>query len=77
MADETMGAGEFKAQCLKVMERVKRTKRSVTITKRKKPIAKLVPLEEGSTILFGKMRGSVKILGDIISPIDEGWDAAR
>lgn len=71
-----MPAGKFKAECLKVMEKVKKTKRKVVITKRNIPIAKLVPIDDKKEAYYGKLRGSVKFKGDIISPINEDWDAA-
>lgn len=74
---ERIQAGKFKARCLKLMDKVHRTKKRIIITKRNKPIAQLVPIEEESGSLFGKMKGTVQILGDIIAPIDEVWDASR
>ena len=74
---EKIQAGKFKARCLKLMDKVHRTKKRIIITKRNKPIAQLVPIEEETTSLFGKMKGTIHILGDIISPIDEVWDASR
>lgn len=74
---EYIQAGKFKAKCLKLMDKVHRTKRKIIITKRNKPIAQLVPVEEDSGSLFGKMKGTIHIKGDIISPIDEVWDASR
>lgn len=74
---EYIQAGKFKARCLKLMDRVHRTKRKIIITKRNKPIAQLVPIEEASGNLFGVMKGTIRITGDIISPIDEVWDASR
>lgn len=69
-------AGKFKAQCLKIMDDVQKKKYSLIITKRNKPIAKLVPLEEEkSSKLFGKMKGTAHIKGDIIQSIGEEWDA--
>lgn len=68
-------AGEFKAKCLKLMDQVKQDHREIVITKRGKPIAKLVPYEEKLQSVYGCMKGTVKILGDIISPIDVKWDA--
>ena len=59
------------------MDKVHRTKRKIVITKRNKPIAQLVPIEEDKTSLFGKMKGTFKVVGDILSPIDEVWDADR
>ena len=70
-----MAAGEFKAHCLQVMEDVRRTKRSVIITKRNVPIAELVPLSSKRPSLYGCMKGSVEFLGDVIRPIDETWNA--
>ncbi len=74
---ETIQAGKFKARCLKLMDKVHRTKRKIIITKRNKPIAQLVPVEEESSSLFGIMKGTIHIMEDIISPIDEAWDADR
>jgi prevent-host-death family protein len=70
-------AGKFKAQCLKLMDKVQKTKRRIIITKRNKPIAQLIPIEESEGTLFGKMKGTIHVKGDIISPIDEVWDASR
>lgn len=70
-------ASKFKAHCLKLINKVHRTKRKITITKRNKPIAQLVPIEKDEESLFGKMKGTIRIVGDIMSPIDKGWDADR
>lgn len=72
---EFIQASKFKAKCLKLMDKVHRTKRKIIITKRNKPIAQLVPIEEKSGSLFGKMKGTIHIVGDIMAPIDEVWDA--
>jgi prevent-host-death family protein len=70
-----ISAAEFKAKCLKLMDKVAKTRESITITKRGKPIAKLVPVESETRSLFGYMKGTVTILGDIVSPINEKWSA--
>lgn len=72
---EYIQAGKFKARCLKLMDRVHRTKRRIIITKRNKPIAQLIPIKEESETLFGKMKGTIHIIGDILNPIDEVWNA--
>ncbi len=64
-------AAEFKAKCLRLMDEVASQRTSLVITKRGKPIAKLVPAEEKPIDPFGCMAETAKILGDIISPIDE------
>ena len=73
----TMPAGKFKAHCLKVMDRVARDRVPLTITKRGRAVAKLVPADGGARDLFGYMAGSIEILGDIVSPLDDEWEAQR
>jgi prevent-host-death family protein len=68
-------AGVFKAECLQMMDQVKKNRETIIITKRNEPVAKLVPVENEPITLFGKMRGTVHIIGNILSPIDEEWDA--
>jgi prevent-host-death family protein len=74
---ERIQAGKFKARCLKLMDKVHRTKKRIIITKRNKPIAQLIPIEEEKGSLFGKMKDTTHVLGDIMAPIDEVWDASR
>lgn len=68
-------AGEFKARCLALMDEVQRTGGEFVVTKRGVPVARLVPARVGRRPLLGSMRGTVKVLGDIISPLDEPWEA--
>jgi prevent-host-death family protein len=69
-----VAAAEFKANCLRLMDEVAQQRRPIIITKRGKPVAKLVPAETNAIDLFGRMAGTIKICGDIISPIeDAGW----
>lgn len=70
-------AGEFKARCLQVMEQVRTTCRPIVITKRGKPIARLVPLDEEIPSIIGRMRGTVTIHGDIVGPTGEQWNAQK
>jgi len=70
-------AGQFKAQCLKLMDDVQEQHREIVITKRGKPVAKLVPFEDKRPDIFGYMKGTVQILGDIVGPTGEIWDADR
>lgn len=62
-----INAAEFKAKCLKLIDDVAKSREPLVITKRGKPVVKVVPLEiaEG-TSLFGYMRGTVTIRGDIM-----------
>ena len=72
--DRYVAAADFKANCLRLMDEVAQQRRPIIITKRGKPVAKLVPVEKEAIDLFGRMAGSIKICGDIINPIeDAGW----
>lgn len=68
-------AGIFKAECLKIMDEIKKTKKPVIVTKHNIPIVKVVPIEEERQALFGKMKNTAHIKGDIIQPVDEVWNA--
>jgi antitoxin (DNA-binding transcriptional repressor) of toxin-antitoxin stability system len=70
---KTMPAGKFKDVCLKTLDEVARTKSSVVITKRGRPVAKLVPC--GPAPAGRGLEGSVlKEVGDPFST-HEPWDA--
>lgn len=72
---ETMSISEFKAKCLAALERVRRTRKPILITKRGKPVAQIdpPPLDE-ATSWSGIMKGSIEILGDIVEPLPrEDW----
>jgi prevent-host-death family protein len=68
-------AGEFKAQCLAIMDQVLHSGEPVLITKYGKPVVRLVPAEKHADEIFGCMAGKVKIVGDIVGPITplEDW----
>lgn len=73
-----ISATEFKAKCLKLMDEITKTHESITVTKHGKAVAKLVPIEPNenqSKTGFGCMAGTIEILGDIITPIEEPWSA--
>jgi len=58
-------AAKFKEQCLALLEQVDPD--GIVITKRGKPIAKLIPIGTDSASLIGSLRGKIKIKGDITS----------
>ena len=71
---------KFKATCLAVLDRVAQTRQPVLVTRRGKPVARIVPpgpSPAGSWL--GSMRGSVTIHGDIVGPASEpyDWEALR
>ena len=74
----TIGATEFKAKCLELIDQVHDRKRnSVIVTKRGKPYVKIVPADQPLGPLRGCMKGTVKILGDLTEPIDVEWEALK
>ncbi len=68
-------AGEFKSRCLRLMDEVHERRTTIVITKRGKPVAKLVPPDSAPRLQFGCMKGTVTIHGDIVAPTGEKWDA--
>ena len=74
--ETTIGAGDFKAKCLQLLDDVATRRESLTITKRGKPVARLVPIPPDAE-LFGALAGSVLDESDIIAPIDIEWDASK
>lgn len=68
-------AGDFKARCLALMEEVRDRGGEYIITKRGEPVARLVPVRRERRPLLGSMKGTVTVLGDVVSPLDEPWDA--
>jgi prevent-host-death family protein len=75
-----IAAGEFKARCLALMEDVRSTREPIVITKRGKPVAKLVPAEsKKKDDWIGRLNGKMRIVGDIESPVVplEDWEVLR
>jgi prevent-host-death family protein len=68
MKIRTIAAGTFKARCLAIMDEVQAKREAVVITKRGKPVAKLVPVEKEKDDIFGFFKGKVEIKGDIVAP---------
>ena len=71
-----IGAGEFKARCLKLLDDVAATREPLVITKHGKAVAKVVPIPL-KIELFGALKGSVLREEDIVSPLNNEWDASR
>jgi prevent-host-death family protein len=77
---KTIAAAQFKAQCLTLMDDVQTTRVPILITKRGKPVAKLVPVvDKKKDDWIGRLNGKMRIVGDIESPLVplEDWEALR
>ncbi len=68
-------ASEFKAKCLKLMDDVANTGEELIISKNGRPVVRLAPYRNKPASLFGIDKGKIKILGDIIEPLDVEWEA--
>ena len=75
---QQIAAGEFKAKCLGLLDEVEKTRKEIVITKRGRPVARVVPIDQKKPASpCGRMKGTGISLGDIISPIDVEWDAVQ
>ncbi|MGH7583794.1 MAG: type II toxin-antitoxin system Phd/YefM family antitoxin [Gemmatimonadales bacterium] len=73
---QSIAISEFKATCLAVLERVRRTGTPILITRRGKPIAEVIPpsLASAGTDWLGAMRDTATITGDLIVPASDAAD---
>ena len=67
-------AGVFKARCLGLLDEVEQQRKEIVITKRGRPVARLVPVSDQPALVFGRLKGSGRIVGDIFST-GASWDA--
>jgi prevent-host-death family protein len=65
---KTIPASKFKDHCFALLDEVQARHQAVVITKRGKPVAKLVPVEKAKDDIFGFYKGEITILGDVVSP---------
>jgi len=76
---KTIPAAQFKARCLKIMDEVKARREPVMITKKGKPVARLLPVDEPGRDVFGCLAGELEIAGDITAPViaPSAWKGSR
>jgi prevent-host-death family protein len=63
-----IAAGSFKAKCLALMDEVQSKHETIVITKRGKPVAKLVPVSADKDEIYNFLGGKGAIRGDVVSP---------
>ena len=71
---QTIKASEFKAKCLKLMDDVAESGNQIVITKNGRPVSRLIPYRHKPKAPFGRDRDRIRILGDIVEPIDPEWE---
>lgn len=74
---QTIKASVFKATCLALLDQINRTGEEIIITKNGKPVSRLVPFRTTPKSLFGLHRGIVTSIADVVSPVDDDWDANK
>ena len=73
-----MAAAQTKARLLELLDTVHSHSETITITKRGRPVAPLVPLPlRPAGSLFGRMKGTARVTGDIVGPEPDIWEAMQ
>lgn len=73
---ESLSVSKFKATCLSVLDDVKKQKKRIIITKRGKPIAEVIPYDQGKADI--PLKDTVTFMGDIISPVaQKDWEVLK
>lgn len=71
----TVSVSNFKTHCLQYLEQASSLKIECIVTKRGKPIAKLIPIEnQQQPLKFGSMNRTGSIRGDVVDPIHGDWE---
>ncbi|MGH9580510.1 MAG: type II toxin-antitoxin system Phd/YefM family antitoxin [Terriglobales bacterium] len=73
---EEVAISEFKAKCLALLERVRKTRKPIRVTRFGKPVAEVVPPSPaaGPAEWLGSMGETIEIVGDIVTPVIEESD---
>ncbi len=78
---EEIAISKFKATCLAVLHRVRKTGKPVLVTRFGEPVAEIVPpsVQEKSKRPLGALQGTGRIVGDVVSPASdkEDWEVLR
>ena len=74
MKKRIIPAGQFKAECLRLIDRVAETRAPLIVTKRGRPVVEVVPIRPNRS---KPLRGSVTVHADIVGPILGAWNIER
>ncbi len=75
MVIQTIGAGEFKARCLALLDEVAREHKVIIVTKRGKAVAKVSAAEPISGDIRKQLKASVVRETDLVSPLESSWES--
>ena len=65
--ERAVPAGEFKTNCLRLMDEVQETGTVIVVTKHRRPVVRVSPFREEPTKLVGSCKGQLRFIGDIDS----------
>ena len=72
-----MDALECKAKFFRVLDEVESTRKRIVVTRNGKPVAEIVPFFQKPKTLYGAMKGSIKVMGDLDKPTGGDWEALK
>ena len=69
-------AAQFRSNCFKILEEIRIKHREIIITKRGKPVARLIPYtnEDNLDPLVGALLGAGITVGDLTEPLEDEWE---
>ncbi|HYN43178.1 MAG TPA: type II toxin-antitoxin system Phd/YefM family antitoxin [Thermoanaerobaculia bacterium] len=72
-----VAAAVFKARCLRLMDEVAGTREPLVVTKKGRPVVRVVPAGEPERDVFGCLAGRIEIVGDLLAPVTDpgNWKA--
>ena len=73
----TISASQFKARCLGLMDEVARGGDVLVITKNGRPVAELHPCARSRRVSPFGLHPDTELIGDVVTPLDEPWDALQ
>lgn len=74
---KSVTAEEFQGQCSQLIKEVMKTGLPVVIVENGQPVAQLGPVTSQIPTLAGAHKGQIRIVGDILEPLGEEWEAAH
>jgi prevent-host-death family protein len=81
MEPEMIPISKFKATCLALLKKVRKTGEPILVTRRGEPVAMVIPPppKKMEDDWLGSFRSSGKILGDIVSPVwdEDEWEVLK
>ena len=77
MKTKKIAISKFKSHCLGIIKKLKETNSSIVITKRNQAIATVTPIIHKKTSIFGLLKNKAEIKGDIVTSLNEEWNAEK